>query len=207
MWLLNKICWLNEGVNALNEIHDGFLTYWAERKSFQETGERREATWQLKPETALNLEGWRPEVGTSHSAQTWNLGRWVGVILGRNCRGRYGILINKFRKQGAPEYLGAAKPHVGFPGGSMVRIPPANAGDTRDVGLIPVLERSPGGGNGNSLQYSFRKSHEQRSLVGYSPWCCSQIQLATHNFFFFFLFWRKNLNSPGTCDGYLGRGQ
>ena len=36
----------------------------------------------------------------------------------------------------------------------MVKNPPANAGDARDVGLIPGLGRSPGGGNGNSLQYS-----------------------------------------------------
>ena len=34
----------------------------------------------------------------------------------------------------------------------MVKNPPANAGY---VGLIPRLERSPGGGNGNPLQYSF----------------------------------------------------
>ena len=33
-----------------------------------------------------------------------------------------------------------------FPGGSVVKIPPANAGD---VGLIPGSERSPGGGHGN----------------------------------------------------------
>ena len=31
---------------------------------------------------------------------------------------------------------------------------PANAGDIRDVGLIPVSGRSPGGGLGNPLQYS-----------------------------------------------------
>ena len=36
----------------------------------------------------------------------------------------------------------------------MVKNLPANAGDTRDVGLIPRLGRSPGIGNGNSLQYS-----------------------------------------------------
>ena len=30
----------------------------------------------------------------------------------------------------------------------------ASAGDARDVGLIPGLGRSPGIGNGNSLQYS-----------------------------------------------------
>ena len=31
---------------------------------------------------------------------------------------------------------------------------PANAGDTRDTGLIPGLGRSSGVGNGNPLQYS-----------------------------------------------------
>ena len=31
---------------------------------------------------------------------------------------------------------------------------PANAGDARESGLIPVSGRSPGGGQGNSLQYS-----------------------------------------------------
>ena len=32
----------------------------------------------------------------------------------------------------------------GFPGGLVVKNPPANAGDTRDVGLIPGSGRSPG---------------------------------------------------------------
>ena len=31
---------------------------------------------------------------------------------------------------------------------------PANAGDIRDVGSIPGLGRSPGGGHDNPLQYS-----------------------------------------------------
>ena len=35
----------------------------------------------------------------------------------------------------------------------MVKIPPANAGDVEDVGLIPGSGRSPEGGTGNSLQY------------------------------------------------------
>ena len=34
----------------------------------------------------------------------------------------------------------------------MVKNPPANVGDLRDPGLIPGLERSPGGGPGNPLQ-------------------------------------------------------
>ena len=37
---------------------------------------------------------------------------------------------------------------LGFPGGSVVKNPPAIAGD---VGSIPELERSPGEGNGNPL--------------------------------------------------------
>ena len=36
----------------------------------------------------------------------------------------------------------------------VVKNPPANAGDTGDVGSIPGLGRSLGGGHGNPLQYS-----------------------------------------------------
>ena len=36
----------------------------------------------------------------------------------------------------------------------MVKNPPAHAGDLKDVGLIPGLGRSPGGGHGSPLQYS-----------------------------------------------------
>ena len=36
----------------------------------------------------------------------------------------------------------------------MVKNLPANAGDIRDVGLIPGLRRYPGGEHGNPLQYS-----------------------------------------------------
>ena len=52
----------------------------------------------------------------------------------------------------------------------VVKNSPANAGDIRDVGLIPGLGRFPGEGNGNPLQVFFPgKFHGQRSLVGYSP--------------------------------------
>ena len=53
----------------------------------------------------------------------------------------------------------------------MVKNLPASAGDTRDVGSIPGLGISPGGGHGNPLQYScLENPHGQKSLVGYSPW-------------------------------------
>ena len=42
----------------------------------------------------------------------------------------------------------------GFPGGAMVKNPPANEGDVRDLGAISESGRSPGLGNGNPLQYS-----------------------------------------------------
>ena len=40
---------------------------------------------------------------------------------------------------------------MGFPGGAMVKIPPAKAGDARDAGSAPGSGRSPGAGNGNPL--------------------------------------------------------
>ena len=40
----------------------------------------------------------------------------------------------------------------------------ASAGDLRDVGSIPELGRSPGGGNGNPLQYSFLENSMDRGL-------------------------------------------
>jgi len=39
----------------------------------------------------------------------------------------------------------------------------ANAGDIRDVGLIPGSGRSPGGGNGTPLQYSCLENSMSRS--------------------------------------------
>ena len=60
----------------------------------------------------------------------------------------------------------------GFPGGASGKESgDANAGDSRDAGSISGSGKSPGGGNGNLLQYScWEKSHGQKSPVGYSPW-------------------------------------
>ena len=48
---------------------------------------------------------------------------------------------------------------LGFPGGSVVKNPPASA---RDSGLIPGSGRSPGEGNSNPLQYSYLKNPMDR---------------------------------------------
>ena len=77
-------------------------------------------------------------------------------------------------------HLGSAAPKLYFhgclldlrnnihPGGSDGKASVCSAGDPSS---IPGLGRSPGGGNGNPLQYScLENSHGRRSLVGYSPW-------------------------------------
>ena len=55
---------------------------------------------------------------------------------------------------------------MGFPGGSVVKNPPASAEDVRDTGLIPGLGRSPGGGHGNPLQYSCLENPTDRGAWG-----------------------------------------
>ena len=56
---------------------------------------------------------------------------------------------------------------MGFPSGSMVNNQPGNAGNSRDMGLIPGPGRSPGVGNGNATPiFLLRKSYRQRRLHG-----------------------------------------
>ena len=50
----------------------------------------------------------------------------------------------------------------GFPGGSVVKNLPAKVRDARDGGSIPDLGRSPGVGNGNSLQHSCLENSMER---------------------------------------------
>jgi len=54
---------------------------------------------------------------------------------------------------------------------------PANAGDIRDMDSVPDSGRSPGGGHGNPLQYSCLENHGQRSLVGYTPPGCRELDV------------------------------
>ena len=74
---------------------------------------------------------------------------------------------------------------MGFPGDSPGKECACNVGD---LGSIPELARSPGGGRGNPLQYScLENPHGQRSLVGYNPWGCKELDMTerlsipTHN--------------------------
>ena len=65
------------------------------------------------------------------------------------------------------EKIPASPMFIDFPGGSDSKVSAYNAGD---LGSIPGLGRSSGEGNGNPPQYScLQKSHEWRSVIGYSP--------------------------------------
>ena len=69
------------------------------------------------------------------------------------------IRSEKSEREAVHSYLGGKRD---FQDGTMIKNPPDNAGDAGDKGSIPGLGRSPGGGNGNPLQYF--------CLEDYSPW-------------------------------------
>ena len=77
-------------------------------------------------------------------------------------------LLHKSLKISSSPLLASANVSEGFLDGLDGKESACNVGD---LGSIPGLGRSPGGGHGNSLQYScLEKPQGQRSLVGYNPW-------------------------------------
>ena len=69
--------------------------------------------------------------------------------------------------------------HWGFPDGSDGKESTCNAGD---LGPIPELGRSPGGGHRDPLQYScLENPHGHRSLTGYSPWGHKELDMTEHS--------------------------
>ena len=66
--------------------------------------------------------------------------------------------------------------YVCFPGGSVVKNPPANSGDAGDTGSIPGSGRSPGERNGNPLQYSCLGNPMDRGACWATVHCVAKIQ-------------------------------
>ena len=98
------------------------------------------------------LSNWA-ELTTKNSLTSW----WLQLSQGRSSP----VIIF------SPIMVNFLQVSLASPGGSAVKNPPANAGDT---GSIPGLGRSLGEGNGNPLQYScLENPHRQGSLVGYNP--------------------------------------
>ena len=68
----------------------------------------------------------------------------------------------------------------GFPGGVSSKEPTSKAGHTGGPGSIPGSGRSPGGGNGMQPAPVFLpgESDGQRSVAGYSPYSCKELDTA-----------------------------
>ena len=75
---------------------------------------------------------------------------------------------------------------MGFPGDTVVKNLPANAGGAGDMGSIPGLGRSPGEGNGNSLRYSCLENSMDRgawwAVVHGATKCGTRLSTHTHTF-------------------------
>ena len=67
----------------------------------------------------------------------------------------------------------------GFPGDSVVKNLPSNAGDTENMGLIPGSGRSPEVGNGNSLQH-FHLPGNSFPVAWKIPWTTEPLSRAGH---------------------------
>ena len=76
--------------------------------------------------------------------------------------------FNNFQQNEKKIIFPEAKYIQGFPSGSDGKQCACNAGD---LGLVPDLDRSPGGRHDNPLEYSCLENlHGQRSLAGYNLW-------------------------------------
>ena len=66
----------------------------------------------------------------------------------------------------------------------MVKNPPANAGDARDMGSVPGSGRSPGEGNGNPLHYSCLENSMDRgawwAIVNRVPKSSARLSMHRH---------------------------
>ena len=65
---------------------------------------------------------------------------------------------------------------LGFPGGTVVKNPPASTEDTGDPRLNPGLGRSLRGGNGNSPQYACLGNPMDRRAWQATVWGCKRVR-------------------------------
>ena len=85
----------------------------------------------------------------------------------------YGVAQSQTLKR-----LSSSSSLLGFPGGSVVKNLPANAGD---LGLIPGSGRSSEGGNGNPTpEFLSEKSQGHRNLAGYNLLDYKELDVTEH---------------------------
>ena len=94
------------------------------------------------PDPQLPMKSWtRPRISVSLSFFSWEMDKFPNWNFTACCPQHQKLYIQYVCRQG-------------FLGGTVVRNPPASAGDARDAGSIPGSGRTPGEGNKNPLQYS-----------------------------------------------------
>ena len=101
----------------------------------------------------------------------------------------------KTNKQTNVELKAYVKLKNSIPGGSEDKESACNAGDTGAAGLIPESGRSPGGGNGNSLQYFCLENSMNRGAWQASVHGVTKSQTRLRDSHTFKCFWIESLNS------------
>ena len=108
--------------------------------------------------------------------------RWLTILSGKKVVKSIWHNMDTFRnlfwnifKEGS---LCITKNQAGFPGGSVVKNPHANAGDAGGLGLIPGVRRIPWRRKWKPTPgFLPGKSHGQRTLASYSPWACKDLEM------------------------------
>ena len=92
-----------------------------------------------------------------------------------------------------------------FPGGAVVKNLPADAGDASDMGSIPGLGRSHGGGNGTPLQYSCLENPWQaifHRVVKSQTWLRARVRTHTHCWRSGEMSWLFSQEKPAMTQNY-----
>ena len=86
------------------------------------------------------------------------------------------FLVSCFGQQNVIEVI------LGFPGGSGVKNPPANAGDSGDAGLIPGVKKLPWRRKWQPTPVFLpEESHDREDPGGLQPWGHPNLDLATEH--------------------------
>ena len=106
--------------------------------------------------------------------------QWYRIGGGRSELWYLGVSVSQgkiLKKKGKLTFIKSYYKVLAFQVALVVKNPPANAGDARDVGLIPGQGRSPGGGNDNPLKYSCLENSTDRGAW----WESMQLQRVGHD--------------------------
>ena len=129
---------------------------------------RLPAMWETWVRSLGREDPLEKEMATHSSVLAWRVS-WTEKLVGyspRVTKSRTRLSDFTFTLRGLNQTTGPVFVIQPFPGGSVVKNPPADTGDTSS---IPGLGKSPGVENGTPV-FLPGKCHGLRSLGGYSPW-------------------------------------